>query len=121
MGKAIVLLLMMVMLSSSGFQPISNGQILWLNENSNGEYVLITYTDMPYDNVKLSYYYNESIYSSQDMLLGKPDSFSVSGCGHHIAVAASVSGTVYVNRIVVPINVACGDNKTTVYIPIINR
>lgn len=122
--KAGILLVMVFALTASQYQPISEGNVLWINQISNGDFVLVTHaTDDYYGNnfVKVTYMNEEEGYSTLSNLLpGDPTSFSISGCGHYIVIAATFKDdkTVYTSQVEIPGVLSCSITNS-VYIPIV--
>ncbi len=115
------LLLAVTMLTSLGFQPVSEGKTLWLSTDSSGRYLLLAYEDTGiYDYLVITEGTEEGSTTQSDMLPGKPMGFSISGCGHFVTVAVETVTTIYVEKIETVVSIPCGISNT-VYIPIIAK
>lgn len=123
--KASVLVLMMYALTASQYQPISDGNVLWLNQLASGDFVVITHAIDDYYNhnyVKVTYMDKEEGYTTlSTMLPGTPTSFTISGCGHYIVVAATFNEDkdVYTSQVEIPGMLPCS-NLNSIYIPIVS-
>lgn len=122
--KASILLLMMYALTASQYQPVSEGNVLWLNQIANGDFVLVTHTIddyYGYNYVKVTFMDKEEGYTTLSNLLpGDPISFTISGCGHYIVIAATFINekTVYTSQVEIPGILSCSITNPT-YIPIV--
>lgn len=122
--KAGILLLMVYALTASQYQPISDGNVLWINQISNGDYVLVTHAVddyYHYNYVKVTYMDKEEGYITLSNLLpGVPTSFTISGCGHYIVIAATFEDDkeVYTSQTEIPGVLPCSISNPT-YIPIV--
>lgn len=123
--KAGVLLLMMYALTASQYQPITDGNVLWINQLASGDFVVITHAMDDYYNhnyVKVTYMDKEEGYTTLSNLLpGDPTSFTISGCGHFIVIAATFKEDkdVYTSQVVIPGMLGCSNLNPT-YIPIVS-
>jgi predicted pyridoxine 5'-phosphate oxidase superfamily flavin-nucleotide-binding protein len=119
-----VLLLMAFTLTASQYKPISEGTVLWMNQMVNGDYVLVTHTTddfYTYNFVKVTFMDKEEGYTTLSNLLpGTPTSFTISGCGHYIVIAATIKDdkTVYTSQVEIPGTLVCNITNPT-YIPIV--
>lgn len=117
------LLILLTFILSTGFQPASEGEMLWLNTSPNGGYTLLThYQNWNLDYLRIVSYTPDDLSSATNEIIpGVPVGFLISGCGHFITVAVNVQDnpTVYTSVFEVENNIQCSNNP--VYIPVVSR
>lgn len=108
---------------SMNYQPVSNGQVLWLASMASGNVVMVSYQqDGPYHYAVVAVGDQERWSTQRDMLPGMPTAFTVSGAGYFVTIAVQVDGTdtVYVFQQQVPVLISAA-LPSTVYVPIVQH
>ncbi len=119
--KALIVLFMLSVLTSSNFQPVSEGKVLWMNVNANGDFVSVSHEFDTYHYLRIAYGNEDAVSTEREMMPGVPSSINIAMCANQLLAAIEIEGSESIYYYMKELSVRMGCDIPDVYIPIVNK